>query len=254
MAMSDEERKKRNNVECDRCGEGIYRPPSKLKRSKVFYCSLRCHNLAQRERLTDKERKDATRQTKLKYAHSAKGKAKIQERYLKNRPVLLEYKKDWVKKNKKRSLSNSKAYYEINKDAISAKAKEYYQKNRVTIAVKQKKYNTKNKEVITKKHQEYYQENKPKLLAINRQWAINNIDKVLEMARKYRRINEIKIRADNQKMRDELQCGYIKKIICARSSITFKDIPQLLIDAKRSHLKCLRLIKELENGQRPTEN
>jgi hypothetical protein len=230
MAMKEEERK---NTNCNHCSKGIYRYPSKLKRNKVCYCSPECHNLAQRAGITEEERKERIRQTKLKYAHSARGIAKNKELYLKKRPELLEYKKEWAKKNEDHCRELARKYYGDNKDAISAKAKVYYQINKAVINEKQRKYYAKNPERSRQVSKKWYSENKQRAYLTNRKWATNNKERVRDMARK---------------MRGELHDCYIKGLFTRKTLLTAKDIPQSLIEAKRLEIQMKRFIKEQENG------
>lgn len=245
MPLTDEERKKRKrgNVKCNYCGKGIYRPPSKLKRSKVFYCSVDCHG---KDCMTEDERKESRNQSKNKYAQSRKGKIKQKETYLENRPRLLEYKKEWAKKNEDHCRQVAKKYYDTNIETISAKGKIYYSKNKDVMLVRNKDYYNKNKADIKEKHSEYYQNNREHLTILNKEWAANNNDKCIEFSRKYRRLNGDKIRADNQKIRDELGDNYIKKCLCCRSSIPTTAISQELINFKRQQIILTRTIKEIK--------
>ena len=248
MSLTEEEKKERVNVKCNRCSKGIYRPPSKLKRNKLCYCSADCHNLAMRELMTDEERKKARKQAGIKYARSTKGRAKHEETYQKQRPMLLEYKKEWRSKNIDRVRGVEKAYREANRESLASKQRDYFARNKATIAVTQKEYYLKNIVAIKETKKTYRLNNKEKIAASGKRWAMANRDKCLESSRKHRSANIEKIRGDFQEMRDGLHDNYIKRLICDKSNIRCGDIPQSLIEAKRAELKLKRLIREHENG------
>ena len=61
--------------------------------------------------------------------------------------------------------------------------------------------------------------------------------------KKYREENRVKLREKFKKCRKELSDSYIKTLLIQNTNLTFKDIPQGLIEAERELLKIRRLIK-----------
>lgn len=59
-------------------------------------------------------------------------------------------------------------------------------------------------------------------------------------------------RRAEEKARTNLSNPYIYKILTKRFCLTADDIPPLLVEAKRAHLKLTRQLKEIENGNTST--
>ena len=95
------------------------------------------------------------------------------------------------------------------------------------------------KDAFKEYYKKYYMKNRTTKRAKEREW---------------REKHRHEISASYKKGQEALSDPYMKQILAARTALKTKDIPQSLIDAKRSHLKLLRLIKEQENGQCAKEN
>jgi len=109
-------------------------------------------------------------------------------------------------------------YFIENKDKIKEYKKQYYLKNKDTI----KEYLIKNKDKI--KVGNYKRGVK---------YRLNHKEEVKEYANKYAK-----------KLRDELSDLYIKQRLTSNSPLSYKDIPQWLIEAKREELQLKRIIRK----------
>ena len=118
---------------------------------------------------------------------------------------------------------------------------------------------------IARQQHKWYLKNRVKVIAQSISWRETNRDQVNKCRRKRSRkeINKRERRAYNianrdrtnkqraptrKKRRDSMVDSYVREKLCNRSSLTAKDIPQGLINAKRSHIKLLRQLKEQGNG------
>jgi transposase-like protein len=100
-------------------------------------------------------------------------------------------------------------------------------------------------------HRAYYEKNKDKLLRKTKQYREENKELVKKWKRNDQIINREKYRP-RKRERDKkanrhavknLTDTYIKHLLTKKSDIKYKDIPQPLIDLKRTVMKIKRLIK-----------
>jgi hypothetical protein len=114
------------------------------------------------------------------------------------------------------------------------------------------------------------EERRERANARTREWRLKNKARVKEYNRMYEknnreRINRIQrgfnarhadrlasVQRDKARLqRKYLSDQYIKEVLCGNGShLTYKHIPQSLVEAKRAELKLIRLIKEQEDGKR----
>jgi hypothetical protein len=167
---------------------------------------------------------------------------------------------------RKRKLANDKRWRDKNKEAISARRKlgriknkvkltkqahESYLRNKVKHYERTKRYRENNperkraddikyrerhKEVIKKRMADYNENNKEHVKEYKSNHYAANKEKYLAAATRC-----------NKRGADELSDTYIKRVIAHRTTLTAKDIPESLIQAKRAYIKGLRLIKEQED-------
>jgi hypothetical protein len=52
----------------------------------------------------------------------------------------------------------------------------------------------------------------------------------------------------DRKRRDDIADCYVRKVLCAKSKLKAKDIPQNLVSLKREHLKMKRKLKTIETN------
>ena len=98
-----------------------------------------------------------------------------------------------------------------------------------------------------------------------RQWAAKNKDKIKKynakpenvkarskLSAKHRKLYRGKHKETQQSWRDRLCDGYVKGMLCRYSSLTFNNIPQSMVKAKRAEVQFQRLIKEQQNENEQT--
>jgi len=140
-----------------------------------------------------------------------------------------ERKADYDRKYRKANLNKVTAYIKkwalANKDKTSANNKRYMDKNanNPEYRARLRRNDTKSRNVPCNKKKKALRQ------------KTHRLDNLAEYRRK------------EKEDRDALTDTYVKKRITETNSLSMSDIPQLLIKAKRAHLKGTRLIKEQEN-------
>ena len=84
-----------------------------------------------------------------------------------------------------------------------------------------------------------YEANREKILENQKKYKEENKDKIKERRRKYYEKNK----KYQEKRRKDLSDTYIKTLLIQKANLTFKDIPQGLIEAQRELIKIKRFIK-----------
>lgn len=116
--------------------------------------------------------------------------------------------------------------------------KKHREKNPQKTRDSQKKYREQNRLRVLANKKRYYEQNKKNLIQKRRQYALDNPEKE---------------KAWHRKAITDLTDGYIRSKICQRSCLSSSDIPPLLVEAKRAHIKLTRQLKEYEkNGHTST--
>jgi len=87
-----------------------------------------------------------------------------------------------------------------------------------------------------KYRKEYYKKNKNEIRVHLKNWAVENPEKVKAGKRR-----------DDLKQRTVLSDRYIKRMLCNRSNLKSRDIPQSLVELQREIIKTQRLIKSMSN-------
>ncbi len=133
---------------------------------------------------------------------------------------------------------------EERKESRRVSSKKYYEANRARIKVRRDANTDKMKEYSAK----HYLDNKRTYKAKAKKWYGDNNAEAKRTRKKYRKNHRNADIKASQKNRDALGDCYVKTLLTKRGCLSFRDIPQGLIEAKRSHLKVKRFIKEQENG------
>lgn len=111
----------------------------------------------------------------------------------------------------------------------NARRKAWHKNNKERAMAYAKAYRIANRKQLREYQDGYRKTNRKRLVAEKEQWAKENRELI------YKRKAE---------RRDMLTDSYIREILSLRSPLSAKDIPQELIEVKRSQLKLLRLTKE----------
>ena len=122
------------------------------------------------------------------------------------------------KERKKRDTASRRKYYLKNKARLNKKSKDWANKNRART------------NEICKLSRE---KNKHKYKSVKKDWDKSHPEQVKSYAKK-----------THKKRCSSLNDSYVSDVVANHSSLTSKDIPQSLIEAKRVELKLKRLIKE----------
>ncbi len=121
-------------------------------------------------------------------------------------------------------------YYTEHKEQILLRSAEWYRQNKD----KRAEYIKRSKKQIAKQTNEYRRKNPGKVSRWKRADYLRNRDAYLIRARRSEKLCS-----------DNLTDGFIRRLICKHSGLVAADIPQELIEAKREHLRLLRIKKEV---------
>lgn len=144
---------------------------------------------------------------------------------------IASYKREWQIRNKERLKVKLRKYYLLHRDEIIARSKRYREEHIDEVAAKRKLYHIKNREKIIQRVKEWVKKNpiKSKQSGKRRRlrYILRHPDKIKEM---------------NARPAANLTDTYCRRQILQGSSIKF-DVPQQLIELKRSHIKLKRLLQ-----------
>ena len=129
----------------------------------------------------------------------------------------------------------------------------YRQKNKARKQQVEKAYYQATKEARKKYVREYYRDNLDKIKAYEKIRRSKTAESRQRYAEEYRGdpINREKKKALLKSQKDNLEDVYIKGILAKSSNLSSKEIPQSLVNVKRTYIKGMRLIKEQEDeGQK----
>jgi hypothetical protein len=121
----------------------------------------------------------------------------------------------------KRVLARNERWRKRHNLAVSAQQKEYRTRKRTALLIAAKSYREINKDKLRRKDREYYERNKERVRRSHKEWRARYPDR-------YER-------------------AYVIKLIAADYGMRAADIPAPLIEAKRVHLKVVRLLKEMQS-------
>ena len=125
--------------------------------------------------------------------------------------------------------SLSQEYWKSNKEKIYKRNRRWVSKNKDWVYDYKKDYVEKNKDLVRKWARDYVKRNKNDVYKRHGIYRENNRD----MINKKRRLSV-----------ENLADYYIKQRICKGGSLSHKDIPQVLVDAKRQYMKINRITKK----------
>ena len=131
-----------------------------------------------------------------------------------------------------------------NKGKASAYHKEYRRDNKDRISETQKAYRIDNKDKAATYSKEYRRINRVSISAKKKIYRDNNIEKI----KLYLKSRRADINAKDRKRYARLTDAQVRKLVCGHSTLSAKDIPQSLIEAKRLEIQMKRFIRETENG------
>lgn len=160
---------------------------------------------------------------------------------------------EW-RKNRPRAFSRR----EINKRyrvRNAEKERLYRLKNSARIVARVREWRKNNperyKELQAKSQKKNYANRKEKRLSQFREWYARNRTYCVERAVEWGKRNPDRkrdlINASQARGRAELRNSYIKRLILETTGMRASDIPAPLIEAKRVHLKVVRLLKEMQS-------
>lgn len=122
----------------------------------------------------------------------------------------------------------------------------YREENKKEIATKKKLHYELNKEKVAKRGAEYYRENRDSCLARNKDWALRNKESCDKQKLAWRMANPEYAKMLRRSQIKVLNDQYIKKLIGQYTGISYKDIPQSLIDLQKAHIQLKRELKSME--------
>lgn len=154
-------------------------------------------------------------------------------------------------------LTKDKIYKNKNGDKFSLKCKycvketghQYQKNNREKCNKRKKEWNYKNRERLLKRIKLYRQKNIIKLRLQEKKRLEKNPERVKNNQKKYMSKPESQEKrrvADRIRIKN-LANGYVKKNLIARTNLLAKDIPQELVELKKSQLLLKRELKKLKN-------
>lgn len=132
----------------------------------------------------------------------------------------------------------NRAYYKRNREKRIAAVKKWSKENPDKVRAARARFKKLNPEY----QRQWTSENKDKVKKYNAR--PENVERRRLFSSTYAEKYPCRVKSQQKSWRDKLCDGYIKGIFCRYSNLTFKDIPQSLIQAKRAELKLKRLIKE----------
>ena len=153
-----------------------------------------------------------------------------------------EIDKKYRSENREKILKMKKAYY-YNRGG-KEKMKEWTSKNRDKLKAQWRERYKKNPKKYLDKHKEYLKNNPDKYKDYKKTEYWKHRDYYLKNSKEYAKNNRGKINKSRKKSREVLSDWYIKKLLTDNSSLSNKDIPQELIEAKKQHLKIKKITKE----------
>jgi hypothetical protein len=159
--------------------------------------------------------------------------------------------------SKEERKAKARAYYQKHKEHLKAKAVAYYHENAEEIKAHKREFHRNNRDKRNRYSREWRRKNRQKAMAYDTsegkkrrmaKYREKHRQRLRDNARESYRADIVNKRAIQNSYIVNLRDSYVRRRLTRGTLLQPKDIPQSLIDAKRSHLKCLRLIKEQKNG------
>lgn len=119
-----------------------------------------------------------------------------------------------------------------------------YYECKICTNLRNKKYRLNNKEKINEIRKKY----RERCPEIEKKYREKYREKIKVLAKKYRSKNTEKLKLIRIQQVKNLDDHYIKGLYASNSKIKYKNVPEELIEVKRIHLKLVRKLKELKNG------
>lgn len=139
-------------------------------------------------------------------------------------------------------------YHVVNREKLNARRRSRYEANRKEEITYQKNRYEANREKLNAYKRAHYATNKEKELARNKTYRAANRNKLSERRKAYCAANRDKLNerasARNRHAANTLSNSYIKRLLTTNTALRAADIPQSLIEAKRTHIQLLRALKE----------
>ena len=131
------------------------------------------------------------------------------------------------------------------------KIREYRLKNKDKMKEYNADYILKNKDKVKRQRKKFRLENKDKLREVNKEYYLKNKDKMREHHKEYQieygLKNKYKIKRQGKKGREILDDNYVKRLLTSNNNLSFNNIPQWLIKAKRQELQLKRHLKDIDD-------
>ena len=150
-------------------------------------------------------------------------------------------------------LASSRRYAALNPDRKKKSFREWYARNADAQRDRNRKYAAENSDSLRQKRIDRYWRNPEKYRRLSLESAANNRPAVNARMRDWYARNPSAVERKNRastvagkSARRELRDTYLRKILSQGTAMTFSDVPDSLIEAKRVHLQIKRLLKEIK--------
>lgn len=107
------------------------------------------------------------------------------------------------------------------------------------------KYKESNKDKIKESSAKYRENNKEKIKECQAKYRAKHQERIMEYRKKYHLINKDKSNGHRKEQARNLADSYVMDLIRSGTSLKYKDIPSILIEAKRIQMLIKRTIKEM---------
>jgi len=125
----------------------------------------------------------------------------------------------------------------------------YFYNNRKKCNEKTRKYWARNNEKKRARKRELYSQDPERHKRYSRKSYYANIECIREKKRKWRKLHRKEAREYDNKRYKELPDCVVKQMICQKTNLRAKDIPQDHVEWERARIKTNRLIKERRKCQ-----
>lgn len=102
-----------------------------------------------------------------------------------------------------------------------------------------------NKDKIKELSAKYRENNKEKIKECQAKYRAKHQERIMEYRKKYHLINKDKSNGHRKEQARNLADSYVMDLIRSGTSLKYKDIPSILIEAKRIQMLINRTIKEM---------
>jgi hypothetical protein len=167
--------------------------------------------------------------------------------------VLIAKSRSYYQENRESILASYAAKYATSTErraAVRAYNAKYYAKNSAKIAESKAIYYAANRARVLDTQAQYYRKHRVEAIARVDRWRKEQPAKFKALSRRLSRAwaaaNPEKVKAMQKSYRENLSDSLVKRFLIKHLPfhVSPEDVPKILIDAKRQHLKAHRLIKE----------